>query len=210
MEEVGEKEDESEEARRIKLQRRKVKAPTEKEREEHYRTHLPYRSWCPVCVAGRGAQDSHRNTGEEEERTIPTIGYDYCFMRNNPGGDYVPVLVAKDKWTKLISAHVVPFKGADVEWISQQCSRDIQKTGHHGSVILRSDQEPAIIDVLKSVAKERSPAESILENSAVGDSAGNGFIERAVRTAEEMTRVLKIDLEKRMGEQLPVNSVAFS
>ena len=141
---------------------------------------------------------------------MPTVGYDYCFMRNTAGGDYVPVLVSKDKKTKLITAHVVPCKGADVEWITKQCNRDIQKCGHYGPVTLRSDQEPAIIDLLKAVAVERSPAESILEHSAVGDSQGNGFVERAVRSVEEITRVLKIDLEKRMGEQLPVDTIVFS
>ena len=25
--------------------------PTEKEVEEHYLTHLPFRNWCPVCVS---------------------------------------------------------------------------------------------------------------------------------------------------------------
>lgn len=206
---MKEKEEESEEARSIRIQRRKVRAPTLSERIEHNRTHLPYRSWCPCCVAARGTDDRHV-TAKEEEKTMTTIGYDYCFLRNEAGGDYAPVLVSKDKWTKMITAHVVPYKGADVEWIREQCKRDIQKCGHYGPVTLRSDQEPAIIDLLKGIAEVRSPAESILEHSAVGDSAGNGFIERAVRCVEEMVRVLKFDLEKRLGEQVLVNSNAFA
>ena len=141
---------------------------------------------------------------------MPKVAYDYCFMRNSQGGDYVPVLVSKDKWTKMTSAHVVPCKGADVEWLTKQCKRDIQKCGHYGPVTLRSDQEPAIIEVLRGVAAERSPAESTIEHSAVGDSKGNGFIERAVRSVEESTRVLKIDLGKRIGEQLPVECTVFA
>ena len=34
--------------------------PTEKEVDEHYLTHLPYRNWCPVCVAAAGREDQHR------------------------------------------------------------------------------------------------------------------------------------------------------
>ena len=29
-------------------------APTAEERENHNATHLPYRSWCSTCVAGKG------------------------------------------------------------------------------------------------------------------------------------------------------------
>ena len=35
------------------------RGPTEKERAEHALTHLPYRSWCPACVAGRGLGPAH-------------------------------------------------------------------------------------------------------------------------------------------------------
>ena len=30
------------------------KEPTKVEREEHEKTHLPFRSWCRHCVRGRG------------------------------------------------------------------------------------------------------------------------------------------------------------
>ena len=33
--------------------------PTEQERMEHELTHLPYRSWCPLCVQGKGRADNH-------------------------------------------------------------------------------------------------------------------------------------------------------
>ena len=32
------------------------KDPTKEEREEHEKTHLPFRSWCRHCVRGRGVQ----------------------------------------------------------------------------------------------------------------------------------------------------------
>ena len=31
-----------------------VKTPAKAEREEHEKTHLPFRSWCKACVKGRG------------------------------------------------------------------------------------------------------------------------------------------------------------
>ena len=55
---------------------------------------------------------------------------------------------------------------------------------------------------MSDVARMRGDAVTISEHSAVGDSQGNGFIERAVRTVEEMVRTLKLDLEARISETL--------
>ena len=38
-----------------------------KEREEHERTHTPFRSWCKYCVRGRATNAQHRKKKEEEE-----------------------------------------------------------------------------------------------------------------------------------------------
>ena len=35
------------------------KLPSAEEVEIHNRTHIPYRSWCKWCVAGRGRGDQH-------------------------------------------------------------------------------------------------------------------------------------------------------
>ena len=111
--EVEEKE--TEEALRIRVQRRILQAPIAEEIRLHEQTHLPYRSWCPICVAARGVSQAHRRKREEEERLMPTIAYDYCFMRNRAGEEYAPVLVSKDQRTGMINAHVVPRKGVDVD-----------------------------------------------------------------------------------------------
>ena len=36
------------------------KKPSKEEVEEHWKTHLPYRNWCEVCVRGRGKEDAHK------------------------------------------------------------------------------------------------------------------------------------------------------
>ena len=38
--------------------------PSETEVEIHNRTHLPYRSWCPICVQARAQDLPHRNLKE--------------------------------------------------------------------------------------------------------------------------------------------------
>ena len=40
--------------------RRPDPEPSNQQRFEHSLTHLPYKSWCQVCVGARGRSDPHR------------------------------------------------------------------------------------------------------------------------------------------------------
>eukprot|EP00971_Amphidinium_carterae_P268111 5319209-Amphidinium_carterae.1 len=50
---IGEVEEISQQAD-IPRQLRQPLQPTKKEQEEHRLTHMPYRSWCPICVKAKG------------------------------------------------------------------------------------------------------------------------------------------------------------
>jgi hypothetical protein len=54
------------------------KKPSKEEVEEHWKTHLPYRNWCEVCVRGRGKEDPHRKSGEGSG--LPEVHLDFCFI----------------------------------------------------------------------------------------------------------------------------------
>ena len=41
---------------------------SQEEREEHERTHLPYRSWCEICVKARGRKRAHLKQKEGREK----------------------------------------------------------------------------------------------------------------------------------------------
>ena len=64
------------------------------------------------------------------------VGCDYCFTRDQPGMESSKILVSKDRATRMVSAHVVPLKGAAVGWVIQQCARDLEPLGHYGRVLL--------------------------------------------------------------------------
>ena len=34
--------------------------PSQRERDEHDVTHLPFRSWCRVCLEAKGKEDPHK------------------------------------------------------------------------------------------------------------------------------------------------------
>ena len=79
----------------------------------------------------------------------------------------------------------MPVKGAVIDWVIQQCAQDLERLGHYGQIT--SDQEPAIVDVLREMANLQGSRGTLLEHLPVADSQSNGFIERGIRSVEEMT-----------------------
>ena len=56
--------------------------PTQREREEHEATHVPFPDWCAHCMMGRGRTHHHvaKQKSEDQSRR-PIIAMDYFFMR---------------------------------------------------------------------------------------------------------------------------------
>ena len=54
------------------------KEPTKAEREEHEKTHLPFRSWCRHCVRGRGKEEACRRVGRDPE--VLEVHMEFMFM----------------------------------------------------------------------------------------------------------------------------------
>ena len=187
---MDDKEEPSEESRAVRGGQQRIITPSLKERQEHERTHLPYRSWCRHSA--RASNPAHRGrkfpTAIEEDKDTKQVSYDYCFMRDQPGTESAKILVSKDRATRMVSAHVVPMKGAVIDRVIQQCVRDLERLGYYGQVTLKSDQEAAIVDVLREIANLRGSRGTLLEHSPVADSPSNGLIERGIRSVEEMTR----------------------
>ena len=55
--------------------------PTADEYSRRRLTHLPYRSWCKICVQakGRNLQHKKKHTTTDKHRQMPTIAVDYMF-----------------------------------------------------------------------------------------------------------------------------------
>ena len=76
------------------------KKPSRAEVERHCVTHLPYRSWCDICVAGRGVDNPHRRPdlfSSPTERRIAQVSFDWAFFRDRTGGPLFNVLIGVDK-----------------------------------------------------------------------------------------------------------------
>ena len=173
--------------------------PTREEVLEHELTHLPYRSWCRHCVRGKGKVIDHRRQGQREVK-IRELHCDYCFMGNSDEKETKCILVAKDGESKSLMASMVPVKGMSHEFPARRLVAFIKELGmEHCDLVIKHDQEPALVDLMKEVARKRIPAKTLNEESPVGSSASNGKIERGVQTVEGHIRVLKSALEERVG-----------
>ena len=73
-------------------------------------------------------------------------------------------------------------------------------------MVLKSDQDPAMLSLKRTVAVTRR-AETCPIESPVRESKANGAMERAIRTWQGQLRALKSFFEQRIGQKLPAEHV---
>ena len=153
--------------------KQRIDKPSEKEVEEHMRTHAVFRSWCRHCVRGQGFNDPHKRI-EKGNATIPIVSIDYWIPgeskderndRKNGKSDTLqrgmPILVLKERQRGYIVAEVVPKKGED-PYAIKRVTQIIEELGLK-KFIFKSDQEPAIISLKRAVARNIQDVEIVPE-----------------------------------------------
>ena len=109
--------------------------PTTKEREVQNATHIPFRSWCSICVEAQGREESRRNgRGALKPQLFDckTVG------QEDGRDDKATAIVYKDDHTKMIFGHVCERKGVSDTWVIETIKEDIARLGYQG-VILKGD-----------------------------------------------------------------------
>ena len=129
----------------------------------------------------------------------------------------------KDIFTKVIHAMVVDRKGSGATGIVKRVVKFINSLGYH-SIILRSDQEPAIKDLDQEVREARAKdfieindgvrnnmgtSRVIIEHSGVADSQANGDIESAIKRTQGQIRALKDHIEVKCKQKMPTDCDAW-
>ena len=113
--------------------------PTDKEIEEHRLTHLPFRNWCKESVQGRGMQAPHFQAKKD-------FHMDFMFLGpKEVAGQTLACMVVREAETRMTMAAAVPYKTTRT-YISERIVAFLHETGClHGDIIVRSDQEPAVM-----------------------------------------------------------------
>ena len=118
--------------------------------------------------------------------------------------DCMTVLVMQESQHRSVWAYPVEKKGATEEWLSAQILDDLETVGLQGEkIVLKSDQEPAIVDVARDISRARQGAfGTAMETSAVGESDSNATVERAIQDVEGQARTLRAALEQRVQHKV--------
>ena len=190
--------------------------PSTEEVEKHNASHCPPRSWCDHCVKGQFKDQRHRtNHGDDAESTVARVGMDYYSIGDDiEGGDAgqpdgqtsrvsMTCMAMQESECGSVWSYAVTQKGATERWMVEQLVDDIATVGlGQVRVIVKSDQEPAITDVQRELAKVRAEPGTALENSRVGDSNSNGRAERAVQDLKGLIRTLRSFTEEMAGGKI--------
>lgn len=117
--------------------------PSSRERMLHELAHLPYRDWCPHCVATRSRGDYHASVADPvstSERDHPIVQMDFFFCEERGGAS---ILLMIDACTRYV--HVEPTEKKTAKAVGEALSRFIGMVGHLGMVELCSDNEPTLV-----------------------------------------------------------------
>ena len=118
------------------------------------------------------------------ESVLPRVRRDYCFLTEDvdkESGEHgeaeverartsITVAVMQESLSKSVWAYAVESNGSMEEWMVQQACGDLETIGFTNKrIVLKSDQEPAMVDALKEIQKKREcDFGSALDNSRVG------------------------------------------
>ena len=164
--------------------------PTQTEQDEHCATgHAAYRSWCEHCVKGRGRISPHAVVSEGVARSWsrPRL----------PGARRIQ----SDNFGVQVQTHWVPGCNTGAREGHQCLSGWLRDLGWK-RLLLRSDNERALLAFLRASTSSLEGVEVIEQASPEGDHAANGLAQVGVREVKAQTRVLKSHLEERLKRQL--------
>eukprot|EP00971_Amphidinium_carterae_P283162 5621530-Amphidinium_carterae.1 len=167
----GEVEDLSNQAY-VPRQLRQPHQPTAMEIAEHRLTQMPYRSWCAKGVKAKG-QPNHPRKGALKEQSF--IQLDYAYIKSTSGSKVNTVLTGVETITGL------------------HPRRFVVENGFVGP-ILQVDDEPAILALAQSAAKELTIP---WRTSAPYEHQSQGAIERFHGTLFAQVPAMRFDLVDR-------------
>ena len=200
--EADEEEEEVEEALVAKPLRSPT-APTAAERAAHAPHHLPYRSWCDECVAGRRDNPAHRAV-EYKENSVYEVMMDYCFVRREDETEDITILVLKESQNRAIQAWVVPNRSTLLEEgaAAERAAEGVRRFGVRDKVILKTDNEPAIV-ALRTLVLAKLDVKVLEEEPQFQESQSNGAVENGVKLLKGLLRVHLLALERKLGHRVP-------
>ena len=175
--------------------------PTAQERLEHELTHLPYRSWCPVCVQAKGRSDYH----PKQHNKTPVIQCDITYYEAIGEQATSSIFTAIDVETGMCMAAQVEDKTQSMQYLSTCLQQFLMECGRTHAVlnntVIQSDNEDFLKALLKATATAMGSNIAVRQSPAYTSQA-QGSVERFHRTLMGQVRALKLQLENNYNTRL--------
>ena len=203
---------------------------TREEYDAHMLTHLPFRSWCDHCIAGKVKEDPHYKRQGRGDLEVPKVSMDFCFLGRvldktkaqeemtlaelkNPNVPVeqaegaMPVLVIVDEQTGSVFSQVVA-KGVNDH--SVHTVVEALKFCGRQKVILQTDAEPSI-KALADAAAQKWNKETQVQTAPRESHQSNGATERAILEVSRQVRTIVNAMEMRYPDfRMSVNSQQYT
>ena len=112
------------------------------------------------------------------------------------------MLVVKGRESRAIIASPVLCKGRAFEDTVDQAVDNARRFGHQGRVLLKTDNEPALVDLRNGVA-EKLGMQVVPESPPAHEPQSNGLVENGAKQVKGMIRTLMLTLEGRIEGAIP-------
>ena len=171
--------------------------------------HVPYRSWCQWCSAARAADKPHlRWQQPDTDEAVPRIEFDFADLgREEDQVLPIPSLNAVDVSSESLSATLCPTK-AFSECLVETILAFVEALGHN-VVMLHSDQEPVLVQLLKAV-QSRRVKRTLVRHGPRASHQSQGKIENANRVINGVCRAMCLSLEDLLQDKLPSDSILIA
>ena len=179
-----------------------TRQPSERERRLHEITHLPFRQWCPFCVAGKSRSDYKHPVEVEEvlQREFPVLQLDIMFA---PSGNSVLLII--DTWTRYVNVFAAAMKTKSAKSVATSISEFLGILGYFRKIEIGSDNEPVIVSGIKQaqILRAKSGLETIVQQSKSFDKGRTAVAERAIQTVRSQARTLVNNVEHQIESKFP-------
>ena len=182
--------------------------PTGAARMAHNATHVPFRDWCPICVASRGRSSPQRRVVvNKTAETLPKFQTDYMFIRTVAESKTQPRITFVETRSGVVISFMCARKGG-YEDLTMEILRHFEAYGFLNPVIIQCDIKMSIIDVCRKVARERN-ARTVLRFAPKTSHQSNGFVEAVHGHIQGLARCYQTQIETNTGTQLSAISPAI-
>merc|ERR1712086_355307 len=172
--------------------------PGAAEREAHNATHCPFRSWCPLCVAGKAPDPQHLALKQGDERKVPTIEFDYSKAsgRVHEPESQLPIITASESQHGAVFSSIIRKKGSQDEYVLQAFLNWISTLGCP-TYELKCDQEPSTVDVRNEMIRRCKSTNLVPYASPKASKGSLGRGERAHLSVQGQMRTFRMHVEKK-------------